>query len=186
MCIRDRVSCYNALPVGGGASTLVRLNLREVAARSRDTADFLTRVLPHYMGLAFDLMRARIDYLYNQSHFFDGFLVTEGWIAPDRFTAMYGVFAMAEAVNLLQQKAGLPGRYGIDAEAIALGLRISETLAARVEACPMENVWRGRAMPVSYTHLDVYKRQVPFCGCCSRISSRPARWQCRCPPRCQG
>ncbi len=140
------VSCYNALPVGGGASTLVRLNLREVAARSRDTADFLTRVLPHYMSLAFDLMRARIDYLYNQSHFFDGFLVTEGWIAPDRFTAMYGVFAMAEAVNLLQQKAGLPGRYGIDAEANALGLRISETLAARVEAEPMENVWRGRAM----------------------------------------
>ncbi|MFZ1469355.1 MAG: glycyl radical enzyme domain-containing protein [Paracoccaceae bacterium] len=40
------VSCYNALPVGGGASTLVRLNLREVAARSRDEADFMTRARP--------------------------------------------------------------------------------------------------------------------------------------------
>ncbi len=140
------VSCYNALPVGGGASTLVRLNLREVAARAQSEADFLHRVLPHYMDLAFDLMRARIDYLYSQSHFFDSFLVTEGWIDRDRFTAMYGVFAMAEAVDLLQDKAGQPGRYGHDDAANALGLRITEALAARVAAEPLDNVWRGRAM----------------------------------------
>jgi len=148
------VSCYNALPVGGGASTLVRLNLREVAARATDVADFLNRVLPDYMDRAFALMRARIDYLYNQSHFFDSFLVTEGWIDRDRFTAMYGVFAMAEAVDLLLDKAGQPGRYGHDDAANALGLRITEALAARVEAEPMANVWRGRAMLHSQAGLS--------------------------------
>lgn len=148
------VSCYNALPVGGGASTLVRLNLKAVAERSRDEADFLDRVLPHCMDLAFDLMRARIDYLFNQSHFFDSFLVTEGWIDRDRFTAMYGVFAMAEAVAILQAKAGRAGRYGHDDTANALALRITQALAARVEAQPMENVWRGRAMLHSQAGLS--------------------------------
>ncbi|MFZ1469354.1 MAG: glycyl radical enzyme domain-containing protein [Paracoccaceae bacterium] len=98
------------------------------------------------MDLTFDLMRARIDYLYNHSHFFDSFLVAEGWIDRDRFTAMYGVFAMAEAVDLLQEKAGRTGRYGHDAAANALALRITETLAARVKAQPLDNVWRGHAM----------------------------------------
>lgn len=148
------VSCYNALPVGGGASTLVRLNLREVAARSTGVADFFSQVLPHHMDRAFDLMRARIDYLFNQAHFFDSFLVSEGWIDRDRFTAMYGIFAMAEAVELLLEKAGNPGRYGHDAAANALALRITEALAARVEAEPMVNVWRGRAMLHSQAGLS--------------------------------
>ncbi|MDP2740329.1 MAG: DUF3029 family protein, partial [Pseudorhodobacter sp.] len=76
----------------------------------------------------------------------ESFLIEEGWMDRDRFTAMFGIFAMAEAVNLLQDKAGLPGRYGHDEGANALGLRISEALAAMVEARPMRNVWRGRAM----------------------------------------
>ena len=148
------VSCYNALPVGGGASTLVRLNLKEVADRATDEADFFARALPHFMDLAFDLMRARIDYLFNQSHFFDSFLVTEGWIDRDRFTAMYGVFAMAEAVAVLQVKAGRTGRYGHDDAANALALRITEALAARVESEPMVNVWRGHAMLHSQAGLS--------------------------------
>lgn len=140
------VSCYNALPVGGGASTLVRLNLKEVAARSCDQADFFARALPFYMERTFDLMRARVDYLFNQSHFFDSFLVAEGWIARDRFTAMFGIFAMAEAVDILQAKAGRSGHYGHDDDANALGLKITEALATRVTAERLENVWRSHAM----------------------------------------
>lgn len=140
------VSCYNALPLAGGASTLTRLNLKEVALRSRDTDHFLTEVLPHFAALAFRLMQARIDYLYNRSGFFASFLVAEGWIDRDRFTAMFGIFAMAEAVAVLQEKAGRSGRYGHDATANALGLQITRALAGIVAATPLENVWRGRAM----------------------------------------
>lgn len=140
------VSCYNALPIAGGASTLARVNLAEVARRSRDVEDFLDRQLPHYVALNFRLMRARIDYLFHQSGFFESFLVAEGWIEPGRFTAMFGIFAMAEAVDLLQQKTGRAGRYGSDAEANALGHAISARLAALVAAEPMQDVWRGRAM----------------------------------------
>ncbi len=140
------VSCYNALPVAGGASTLTRLNLKKVAELSASRADFFERALPEYMALNFSLMEKRIDYLFNKSGFFASFLVEEGWIERDRFTAMYGVFAMAEAVNILQDKQGKKGRYGFDDEANALGYEISGTLAGAVADHPMKNVWRGVAM----------------------------------------
>lgn len=148
------VSCYNALPMAGGASTLTRVNLLEVAKRARDGDEFLATVLPMYVALNFRLTRARIDYLFEQSGFFESFLVREGWIDRDRFTAMFGIFAMAEAVEHLLAKAGSSARYGHDAEANALGYAISEKLAELVAAEPMDNVWRGRAMLHSQAGLS--------------------------------
>ncbi len=140
------VSCYNALPVAGGSSTLTRINLKEVALRSDNEAHFFDIMLPKYMALNFSLAEARIDFLFNKSNFFESFLVAEGWIERDRFTAMYGIFAMAEAVNILQEKAGHTGKYGFDDTANALGHKMSQVLAQGVADRPMQNVWRGRAM----------------------------------------
>ena len=140
------VSCYNVLPIAGGASTLTRVNLKEVALRSSGEKDFFATQLPHYLDLNFRLTQSRIDYLFNESHFFRGFLVEEGWIEPGRFTAMFGVFAMAEAVNALQDMAGRTGRYGFDDAANALGHRISQVLAEAVAGRPLTNAWRGRAL----------------------------------------
>ena len=140
------VSCYNALPQAGGASTLTRINLLEVAKRAQSAEGFLTDTLPHYVDLNFRLTQARIDYLFDKSGFFDSFLVAEGWIDQDRFTAMFGIFAMAEAVEHLLAKAGTPARYGHDAQANALGHAISARLAELVADRPMRHVWRDRAM----------------------------------------
>lgn len=149
------VSCYNALPVAGGASTLTRVNLKEVALRSNGEADFFENVLPYYVALNFKLAEQRIDFLFNESNFFNSFLIEEGWIERDRFTAMYGIFAMAEAVNALQEKEGRAGRYGFDEVANALGHRISKVLAEAVEQRPMENVWRDHAMLHSQAGLSI-------------------------------
>ncbi|RYH10915.1 YjjI family glycine radical enzyme [Tropicimonas sp. IMCC6043] len=140
------VSCYNALPLAGGAATLVRLNLHEAAKRATDTADFADNVLPRYMDLQFRLIEARMGHLFEHSGFFENFIVTEGWVDRDRFTAMFGIYGMAEAVNHLQDLEGRAGRYGLDAEANALGLGITRALADRVEATPVEHAWRGQAM----------------------------------------
>ena len=148
------VSCYNALPVAGGASTLTRINLKEVALRSTDEADFFAKVLPYYVDQNFRLMEERIDYLFNESSFFQSFLVEEGWIERDRFTAMFGIFAMAEAVNTLQEKEGRAGRYGFDETANALGHRISGVLAEAVGKRPIDNVWRGHALLHSQAGLS--------------------------------
>ncbi len=148
------VSCYNVLPIAGGASTLTRINLKEVASRSTGKDDFFERQLPRYIDLNFRLTQARIDYLFNESNFFRSFLVEEHWIEPDRFTAMFGVFAMAEAVNTLQEKEARDGRYGFDDEANALGHRISRVLAEAVNERPLNKVWRGRALLHSQAGLS--------------------------------
>ena len=73
------VSCYNSLPLAGGGNTLVRINLKQVALRSESSQDFFTRQLPYYCRQQINIIDARTDFLYNQSHFFEqSFLVKEG------------------------------------------------------------------------------------------------------------
>jgi YjjI family glycine radical enzyme len=141
------VSCYNSLPLAGGGSTLVRLNLKEIALRSESPDDFLSRVLPHYCQQQIDIINARSAFLYQQSHFFENsFLVAEGLIDPQRFAPMFGIYALAEAVNVLCEKAGSAARYGQDEEANKLGWRISEQLAEFVENTPVKYGWNQRAL----------------------------------------
>jgi len=140
------VSCYNALPVAGGSATLTRINLKEIALRSESEDQFFSEMLPYYMELNFHLINARMAYLFEESGFFSSFLVEEGWVHKDRFTAMYGIFGMAEAVNLLQEKEGRTGKYGFDQTANELGYKISEVLANKVENTPVKYAWRDRAL----------------------------------------
>lgn len=103
------MSCYNSLPLAGGGSTLVRLNLKAIAERSESLDDFFTRTLPHYCQQQIAIIDARCEFLYQQSHFFENsFLVKEGLINPERFVPMFGMYGLAEAVNLLCEKEGLP------------------------------------------------------------------------------
>jgi Protein of unknown function (DUF3029). len=141
------VSCYNSLPLAGGGSTLVRLNLKAIAEHSRSPEDFFTRTLPHYCQQQIAIINARCDFLYEQSGFFENsFLVKEGLIDADRFVPMFGMYGLAEAVNVLCEKAGITGRYGKNEQANALGYRISEQLAAFVENTPVKHGWQHRAM----------------------------------------
>ena len=141
------VSCYNSLPVAGGGSTLSRINLKEVALRSKNIEDFLQNTLPHYCQLQLNLIKARSAFLYEKSNFFThSFLVKEGIIDAGRFAPMFGIYAMAEAVNILQEKSNLAGRYGKDQDANDLASTISQQLAAFVDSHEIKYAWRGKAM----------------------------------------
>ena len=137
------VSCYNSLKIGGGAHTLVRLNLKEVALRHTGSADdFLTTTLPHYVELTAELAEARIRSLVEQQRFFDThWLATEGLIDIDRFSAMFGIFGLAECVNLLMEYEGRDrdgeARYGHDAAADALAQLVVQRVAALVARRPI-------------------------------------------------
>ncbi len=133
------VSCYNSLKVGGGAHTLVRLNLKEAVLRHTGGIDaFLDETLPHYIELTAELAEARIRSLVEQQHFYDThWLATEGLISIDRFSAMFGIYGLAEAVNLLMAYDGLTGRYGHDAAADSMSYRITQRTAELVAARPM-------------------------------------------------
>ena len=150
------VSCYNSLKIGGGAHTLVRVNLKEVALRHEGTGgdvvdEFLAGTLPHYVELTAELAEARIRSLVEQQHFFDThWLATEGLIDIDRFSAMFGIHGLAECVNLLMSYQGLEGRYGHDAAADALSVRVVERVAELVAARPMPYCEGGAGR--SYLH----------------------------------
>ena len=144
------VSCYNSLKIGGGAHTLVRLNLKEVALRHErlGSTSFLATTLPRYVELTAELMEARIRSLVEEQRFFDThWLRTEGLIDIDRFSAMFGIFGLAECVNLLMAYEGRDrdgeARYGHDADADALagyGRRAGRRAGRR----PPDAVLRGR------------------------------------------
>ena len=124
-------SCYNALPVGGGSYTLVRLNLRAVAIRSRNQEDFFARTLPEAMKALFEVIDKRVDYLVNSAQFFAGsFLAREGLIARERFTAMCGMFGLFECVSHLTDGKEL----GRDDQALTMAKRVLETMRSMIDA----------------------------------------------------
>ncbi len=134
------VSCYNSLKIGGGAHTLVRLNLAKAVARHTGGLDaFLADALPHWVELTSELGEARIRSLVEYVRFFDThFLATEGLVDLDRFSAMFGIFGLAECVNELMVREGRPeARYGHDDAANVASYRITERIAELVAARPL-------------------------------------------------
>lgn len=128
-------SCYNALAVGGGAYTLSRVVLKRAADHAKDIHEFLDSVLPEAVTALSSFMDAKIRFLVEESHFFSSsFLVKEGFLHRDRFTGMFGVVGLHEAVNILMEKEGKDARYGVDEEADALGKLIMDTLESLVQS----------------------------------------------------
>jgi len=128
------VSCYNSLKIGGGSHTLVRINLKAtVEAGDGGVEAFFETTLPYYLDLTAELMESRILYLVEESHFFDSsWLVNEGLLDIDKFSAMFGLFGLAEAVNILMAREGIEGMYGHNPAADDLGYRITSFIAAWV------------------------------------------------------
>lgn len=122
-------SCYNGLYKGGGSYTLCRLLLSNIAKRADNIEHFKTVVLPHVCDVMARYMDERIRFLVEDSGWFrDSFLVTEGFVQREKFTAMYGMVGMAECVNTLLEKEGKSGRFGHSAEADQLGVEIMEII----------------------------------------------------------
>ncbi|MGD9701422.1 MAG: YjjI family glycine radical enzyme [Acidimicrobiia bacterium] len=133
------VSCYNSLPVGGGSHTLVRLNLKEVALRHHGASrSFVTDTLPRFVELTAELIEARIRHIVERARFFDhSWLAREGLLSLDRFTAMFGLFGLAECVELLLEADGVTARYGHDAIANELSYAIVSAVSEQVAAREM-------------------------------------------------
>ncbi len=133
------VSCYNSLKIGGGSHTLVRMNLKEVVKATKGgVEEFFNESLPLYTQLTAELMESRIRFLVEESGFYDShWLSREGLISIDKFSAMFGIFGLAEAVNLLQEREGHTGTYGHSDTANDLAYRITSAVAELVANIPM-------------------------------------------------
>lgn len=128
-------SCYNILPVGGGAYTLSRITLTELV-KSADSVDhFLNDLLPDCLEAVGSYMNERVKFLVERSGFFESsFLVREGLIEREKFVGMFGVTGLAECVNGLLEGTGK--RYGHSSEADDLGIRIMDIIEKFVAQFP--------------------------------------------------
>lgn len=153
------VSCYNSLKIGGGSHTLVRLNLKESALRcAGGVEEFCATTLPEYAELTAELIEARIRSLVEEQQFFEhSWLVEEGLISLDRFSAMFGVFGLAECVGTLLEHEGIQARYGHDEAANAAAYRIIERVAQIVAERPLPycDGGAGRAYLHSQSGIDL-------------------------------
>lgn len=127
-------SCYDGLIKGGGAYTLCRMILGNVARRSSGIRDFEENQLPYVMNIMARYMDARIAFEVEQSGFYESsFLVKEGFIRRDQFTGMFGIVGLADAVNILLTKEGRTGRFGHNDAANDLGVEIMDIIKDYVE-----------------------------------------------------
>lgn len=120
-------SCYNILPIGGGAYTLTRITLTKLASIAKNREDFMEVLLPDCLQEMGQYMNERIRFLVEKSNFFEtSFLVKEGLIHPDNFLGMFGITGLAECVNELWKEEGK--RYGHDKEADDFAEQIMEKI----------------------------------------------------------
>lgn len=146
-CDYGVVSCYNSLRIGAGSHTLVRLNLAEsVVQHPGGLEEYLTATLPEHVRLTGELLESRIRFLVEEAGFFEhDWLVREQLVRLDRFTAMFGVYGLAEAVDQLAARevaSGAPKesacpRYGVDERAQEIAVRIVRRLSELVNALPL-------------------------------------------------
>ncbi|SHH08118.1 YjjI family glycine radical enzyme [Tepidibacter thalassicus] len=127
------VSCYNGLNIGGGSYTLVRLNLANLAKKSKDVDDFIDVILPDAVKRMASYIDERVKFLVEESGFFESsFLVKEGLISKNNFTAMFGIFGLAECVNHFINSDKQEDRFGHSEYANKLGLKIISRLEKEV------------------------------------------------------
>lgn len=124
------VSCYNILPLRGGAYCLDRVKLQNLASLSTGTEHFLNELLPEATGELLEYMNSRVRFLVEESNFFQSsFLAREHLIERERFVGMFGVIGMHECIERL-----LPGSvYGTDVEANDLADEIMQRIEAQVK-----------------------------------------------------
>ncbi len=128
-------SCYNALPIGGGAFTLSRVVLSKMAERARDSEHLINDLLPVAVEELCNYIEQKITFLVEETHFFkSSFLVKEGFVQLEKFTGMFGMVGMNECVNILMKKEGKSGTYGHSEEADAMAKRILDKLTVCVES----------------------------------------------------
>lgn len=140
-------SCYNGLPIGGGAFTLSRLRLNKIAEDSKSTEEFFNVKLLEAIDVMTKFMESKIRFIAEETPFFtSNFLVTEGFVKLDRFVGLFGMVGMHECVNKLMELDNKKLCFGKDQEANELGVKILDIIKERVDSFESKygKIWGNR------------------------------------------
>lgn len=122
-------SCYNALPLAGGAYTLTRLRLGTIAKGASSTEDMVNYLLPKVAKLALSTMDKRHRFLVEKSNYFKtDFLTKEGFLKRDNFTSMIAIVGLADAVNHFLALEGISETFGSSTRGDEIATLIMEKL----------------------------------------------------------
>ncbi|MCD1147936.1 YjjI family glycine radical enzyme [Peptoniphilus sp. KCTC 25270] len=122
-------SCYNALPIHGGAFTLSRLRLNKVAEGAETEEDFFQNVLPKAVHTLTDFMEHKIDFLVKETSFFkSSFLVEEDLVSLENFVGLFGIVGLHECVQTLLGYNQSKAVFGRDEEANAMGQKVMDAV----------------------------------------------------------
>lgn len=128
------VSCYNALPVGGGGLTLGRLNLKKLGDEAVSPEHFMNTLLPEAVAAQCEQMDKRDTYIIEEAKFFEHtFLTAEGLIDQDKFVGMFGLVGLAECVNTVLKPEKPEERYGHGEQANAFAEKILDAMNEQIE-----------------------------------------------------
>lgn len=132
------VSCYNALPHGGGAYTLPRLRLGTIVKGVKSLDELLNERLPKVTKAMATMIDKRVNFIVEKSNFFEtNFLVKEGFISRENFSAMFGIVGVANAVNYILELEGLKETFGSSKRGDEIGhaiLKVVDDIANSHEA----------------------------------------------------
>lgn len=122
-------SCYNALPLGGGAFTLMRLRLGTIARASDSLDSLVNELLPKVSRLMLSMIDKRNTFIVEESNFFESsFLEAEGFISKENFTSMFAIVGLADAVNEMLRIEKLDETFGDSKRGDEIGHLIMETI----------------------------------------------------------
>ena len=122
-------SCYNALPLAGGAYTLTRLRLGTIAKAAASAEDMVEHWIPKVANLALSTMDKRHRFVVERSNYFaSSFLQKEGFIRQENFTSMLAIVGLADAVNYLLRLEGRQETFGQSERGDAIAFAIMDKL----------------------------------------------------------
>lgn len=128
-------SCYNGLPVSGGAHTLTRVNLKKLALQANSTRDFFEDKLPKAINSILRVIDRRSEFLVEETSFYkSNFLIKEGFISLDRFTSMLGMIGLADCSNILLDLDGQNKSFGHSNESLQCGKRVMDSVTSIINS----------------------------------------------------
>lgn len=128
-------SCYNALPLAGGAFSLMRFRLGTLVKDATTLNDFVNKILVNATESILHMSDQRIKFIVEKSYFFEtNFLVKEGFIKKENFTSMIAIVGLSDAVNYLLKQEGLNETFGQSKRGDEMGHAILTKIETLVNA----------------------------------------------------